>query len=196
MDKVDVLVEKEEEQVPEVSKTSELTDEVVPETTEEKKTTEKNNTAEEKTEHTEVVAATKEDETDATPPTTTETTESEPVVEEQENVNGTSTLPASVSPGRMNVPLKEVNESGNDEAATMASASTAENSNSKKRELDHEDEQPPELTAEIDERAGDPVKKMKLNEATEDSTEPQECETNNSHPIVNGNGNSAATVEV
>jgi len=192
MDNADVLVEK-EEQVPEVTKTSEATDEVVPKTIEEEKTTENNAIVEKQTANTEVVADKKEVEIDAAPPTTTETAESEPVIEEQENVNGTSTIPASVSPGLSNSPFKEVNESDNDEAAVVASAATAENSNSKKRELDHEDEQPQELTGENDERAGDQVKKLKLNEPTEASTEPKECETNNTHPIVNGN---SATVEV
>jgi hypothetical protein len=188
MDNVDVLVEKEDEQVPEVSKTSEINDEVVPKTIEEETTaTENKEIVEKQTENAAVVGDNKADEIDAALPTTTETVESEPVIEEQENVNGTSTIPASVSPGRSNLPFKEVNESDNDEAAVVASTATAENSNTKKRELDHEDEQPQEKTGEYDERAGDQVKKLKLNEPTEASTEPKECETNNTHSITNGN---------
>jgi len=183
MENTDVLVAT-AEQVPDVSTivVDQVTDDLLKTIDNEKKEepeTKMNNEEVETTEETDAAAPTT---------TTTETIESKPT-EEQENVNGTSVVPApaSVSPGRSNVPFKEVNESGSDEAAIVATNGTAENSNSKKRELDQEEEQSLEKTEETDERAGDQVKKMKLNEPTEASTEPEECESNNIHPVVNGN---------
>jgi len=97
-------------------------------------------------------------------------------IDEQENVTGTN-LSASVSPGRANVPFKEVNESEKEENGT-------ENINTKKRELDNEDEQIQEKILDNDERTGDQTKKIKISESTDTPTvETKESENN---LIING----------
>jgi len=128
-----------------------------------------------------------EDETVPPPPTTT-TTEEEITkpTDEQENVIDTNTTvpPTCLSPGRVNVPLKEVNESEKEEAAVITNGT--ENGLSKKRELEQEDEQPEVNTNDNDERTnGDQIKKIKTSEVTDtpiiETTEPE------NNIIVNGN---------
>jgi hypothetical protein len=85
-------------------------------------------------------------------------------IEEQENVTDTNTIvSASVSPGRANVPFKEVNESEKEEGTTIVNGT--ENVNNRKRELDNEDEQVQEKTLDNEERVGDQTKKIKITES-------------------------------
>jgi hypothetical protein len=116
--------------------------------------------------------------------TTTEKEITKPI-DEQENVTDTNTTvpPTSLSPGRVNVPLKEVNESEKEEAAVITNGT--ENGISKKRELEQEDEQSEETTNDNDERTGiDQPKKIKISETTDTPIiEAKETENN---IIVNG----------
>jgi len=120
-------------------------------------------------------------------PTTMTTTEEEITkpTDEQENVTDTNTTvpPISLSPSRVNVPLKEVNESEKEEAAVMTNGT--ENGISKKRELEQEDEQSEETTNGNDERTTvDQTKKIKICESTDTPImETKEIENN---IIVNG----------
>jgi hypothetical protein len=129
------------------------------------------------------------------PSTTTTTTEETSVTEkegaivpptdEQENVTDTNTIvpPTCLSPGRVNIPLKEVNESENEEPALIPNGT--ENGISKKRELEQEDESTEETTNDNDERNGlDQSKKIKISDATDTPIiETKEPENN---IIVNG----------
>jgi len=109
-----------------------------------------------------------------------------PPTDEQENVTDTNAVvpPTSLSPGRVNIPLKEVNESEKEEPALIPNGT--ENGISKKRELEQEDETTEETTNDNDERNGvDQTKKMKISETTDTPIiETKEPETN---IIVNGN---------
>lgn len=126
--------------------------------------------------------------TEVTPVTesTENTEEIVPPTDEQENVTDTNTsVPStSMSPGRANVPLKEVNESGKEEPAVIPNGT--ENGMSKKRELEQEDEPTEETTNDNDERtAVDQSKKLKISEATDTPIiEAKEVEKN---IVVNGN---------
>ena len=125
-------------------------------------------------------------EDDIVPVTVDETTKP---IDEQENVTGTdsSVAPASFSPGRVNVPLKEVNESDKEDAGKISNG-TSETANGKKRELEHEDE-PVEENGD-DDRAADQTKKMKTNEPIDTPiSETKDLENNH---VMNGN---AAGVE-
>jgi hypothetical protein len=109
------------------------------------------------------------------------------LIDEQENTAGTNTIitPTCVSPGRVNVPLKEVNESEKEEPAIVPITNGTENTISKKRELEQEDEQPEETTNDNDERTIDQTKKIKITEVTDTPIiETKESENN---IIVNGN---------
>jgi hypothetical protein len=98
-------------------------------------------------------------------------------IDEQENVTNTN-VSASVSPGRANVPFKEVNESEKEENGI-------ENINTKKRELDNEDEQIQEKILDNDERTGgDQTKKIKISESTD--TPIVETKESENTLIVNG----------
>jgi len=121
-------------------------------------------------------------------PTPTTTTEEEITIptDEQENVTDTNTTvpPTSLSPGRANIPLKEVNESEKEEAAVITNGT--ENGISKKRELEQEDEQTDETTNDNDERnVVDQIKKIKTSEITDtpimETIEPE------NNILVNGN---------
>ncbi len=130
------------------------------------------------TENTEII------EDEIVPSTTEETTK---LIDEQENTVGTNTTvtPTCVSPGRVNVPLKEVNESEKEEPASVPITNGTENTISKKRELEQEDEQPEETTNDNDERTIDQTKKIKISEAIDTPIiETKELENN---IIVNGN---------
>jgi hypothetical protein len=129
---------------------------------------------------------------ETTTPTTTEepsVTEKEgeivPPTDEQENVTDTNTVvpPTSLSPGRVNIPLKEVNESEKEEPALIPNGT--ENGTSKKRELEQEDESTEETSHDNDERNGvDQTKKIKISDATDTPiVETKEPENN---IIVNG----------
>jgi len=123
---------------------------------------------------------------DSTTTKTVDVEETTKLIDEQENenVNDNATVPASVSPGRANVPFKEVN----DEAAVVVTP-TVENHNTKKRELEQDDEQLQEKTDEIDERnGGDQVKKIKRSEPTDTTTdvESTECVNNITNNVANG----------
>lgn len=111
-------------------------------------------------------------------------------IEEQENAIDTNSNVAAtnVSPSRTNVPLKEVNESESDETAVMTNGT--DNSLSKKRELEQED-QATDVNNDSDERAGgEQIKKIKTSESSDTPIiESNPIETNH---IVNGN----AAVEV
>lgn len=129
--------------------------------------------------------------TETIPPTestTTEVVEEETTkpTDEQENVTDTNAIvpPTSLSPGRVNVPLKEVNESEKEEAAVIPNGT--ENGISKKRELEQEDEPTEETTTDNDERNGnDQIKKIKTSETIDTPIiETKEPENN---IIVNGN---------
>ncbi|CAF3546797.1 unnamed protein product [Adineta steineri] len=105
---------------------------------------------------------------------------------EQENVTDTNMAvpPTCVSPGRANVPLKEVNESEKEESSAVITNGT-ENNISKKRELEQEDEQPEETTNDNDEKTSDQTKKLRITEANDTPIiETKESEKN---MIVNGN---------
>jgi hypothetical protein len=136
------------------------------------------------TEETLVTESVENKEDEIVPPTIEE--EITKPIEEQENVTDTNpTVPStSLSPGRANIPLKEVNESENEEAAVLTNGT--ENGISKKRELEQEDEQPEETTNDNDERTGgEQIKKIKISEATDTPIiEPNETENN---ILVNGN---------
>jgi hypothetical protein len=127
----------------------------------------------------------KECDDDLVPSTEEDTNKS---TDEQENATGTnSTVPTatSLSPGRANIPLKEVNESEKDEPTIMSNGT--ETANSKKRELEQEEERPEENGADHDERAADQTKKMKTNETLETPLiETKEVEIN--HAINGSNG--------
>ena len=100
------------------------------------------------------------------PSVTEKETEVVPPTDEQENVTETNTVvpPTSLSPGRVNVPLKEVNES--EEPALIPNGT--ENGVSKKRELEQEDEPTEETTNDNDERTGvDQTKKIKISDPTD-----------------------------
>jgi hypothetical protein len=139
-------------------------------TTEETPLTENGNTIED-----EIVPTTTTTEEEITKPT-----------DEQENVIDTNTTvpPTSLSPGRVNIPLKEVNESEKEEAAVITNGT--ENGISKKRELEQEDEQTDETTNDNDERnVVDQIKKIKTSEVTDtpimETIEPE------NNILVNGN---------
>jgi hypothetical protein len=86
--------------------------------------------------------------------------------EDQENaIDVNKTIPASVSPGRANVPFKEVNE--NEKEACSAIVNGTENINNKKREFDNEDEQVQEKNCDNDERTSDQIKKIKITESAD-----------------------------
>jgi len=86
--------------------------------------------------------------------------------EDQENATDVNkTIPASVSPGRANVPFKEVNE--NEKEACSAIVNGTENINNKKREFDNEDEQVQEKNCDNDERTSDQIKKIKITESAD-----------------------------
>ena len=104
---------------------------------------------------------------------------------EQENVadtNGTMP-PTCVSPGRANVPLKEVNESEKEEPTLISNGT--DNTNSKKRELELEDELQEETSNDNDERSSEPTKKIKVTETSE--TPIMESKESEKSLIVNGN---------
>jgi len=110
-------------------------------------------------------------------------------VDEQENVTDTNVTvppPTSVSPGRANIPLKEVNESEKEEAIVHTNGT--ENTISKKREL--EDEQHEETSTDNDERTVDQTKKIKTSEATDIPI----IETNETEKNIIVNGNTAVEV--
>ncbi|CAF1280944.1 unnamed protein product [Adineta ricciae] len=88
-------------------------------------------------------------------------------VTEQENVTDVcTTVPAAcVSPGRANVPLKEVNESEKEESTVISNGT--DSTNSKKRELEQEDESTEETATDSDDRSNDQTKKIKIAEPTE-----------------------------
>jgi len=136
----------------------------------------------------------KEDE--ITPPQTTTTTTEEEItkpLDEQENVTDTNTtVPStSLSPGRVNVPLKEVNESEKEEETVVTNG--AENGISKKRELEQDDEQTEETTNNNEERNGvDHIKKIKTSETTDTPI----IETNEPENNIIANGNTAVEVDV
>ena len=122
--------------------------------------------------------------------TTTETVEEKdeivPPTDEQENVTDTNTNlpPTSLSPGRANIPLKEVNESEKDEPALLPNGT--ENGMSKKRELEQE-EPSEETNNDNDERNGlDQSKKLKISEST-DTPIIETKEIDNNNIVVNGN---------
>jgi hypothetical protein len=167
MEKTDVSIER-EEQVPEESKKAieQVNDDVpkkIEESIDEVRTTDNN-------------VETNDDE--IVPSTTPKP------VEEQENVIDTNTVvPTSISPGQLNVSFKEVNES-----ATTVNGT--ENINSKKRELDNEDEQIQEKILDNDERTGDHIKKIKTSESTD--IPPIETKELENSIVVNG----TSTVEV
>jgi hypothetical protein len=103
--------------------------------------------------------------------------------EEQENVIDTNTaVPASISPSRANVPLKEVNESEKEACKILVNGT--ENVNNKKRELDHEDGEIQEKILDNDERTGDPTKKIKITELTDAS--PVETKESENNATANG----------
>ena len=107
--------------------------------------------------------------------------------DEQENVTDTNTTvpPASLSPGRANIPLKEVNESEKEEPTVVLPNGT-ENGISKKRELEQEDEVTEETTTDNDERNGlDQSKKIKISETID--TPIMETKEPEKNIIVNGN---------
>jgi hypothetical protein len=139
------------------------------------------------TEETPITECVDKKEEEITPATTTATEEEiTKVTDEQENVIDTnSTVPStSLSPGRANVPFKEVNESEKEEAAVVTNG--IENGISKKRELEQEDEQTEETTNDNEERtAGDQTKKIKISEATD--TPIMETKETENNIIVNGN---------
>jgi hypothetical protein len=118
--------------------------------------------------------------------TTTITEETAKPIDEQENVTDTNLTvpPTCLSPGRANVPLKEVNESEKEEPVVHTNGTNGtENTNSKKREL--EDEPHEETPNDNDERVVDQTKKIKTSEATDTPIiETPETEKN---IIVNGN---------
>ena len=101
---------------------------------------------------------------EALPASTSTDEETTRPTDEQENVTGTSATvpPTSLSPGRANVPLKEVNESEKEEPAMLSNGT--DTANSKKRELEQEEERPEENGADHDDRSADQTKKMKTNE--------------------------------
>ncbi|CAF0856204.1 unnamed protein product [Adineta ricciae] len=106
-------------------------------------------------------------------------------VTEQENVTDVcTTVPAAcVSPGRANVPLKEVNESEKEESTVISNGT--DSTNSKKRELEQEDESTEETATDSDDRSNDQTKKIKIAEPTETPIiEVKESEHNH---LVNGN---------
>ncbi|CAF3807932.1 unnamed protein product [Rotaria sordida] len=129
------------------------------------------------TEETTPVIENKEEEVAPPPPTTTTEEETVTSTDEQENVTGTnSTVPTAIgSPSRMNVPLKEVNESEKEEQTILT--------NGKKRELEQEEEKS-DATNDNDERTGDQTKKIKISETT-DTPIMETKETENM--MVNGN---------
>jgi hypothetical protein len=124
--------------------------------------------------------------------TTTITEETAKPIDEQENVtdtNGTVPPPTCVSPGRANIPLKEVNETEKEEAVVHTNGTNGtENTLSKKREL--EDEQHEETPTDNDERVGDQTKKIK----TSDVTDTPIIETNETEKNIIVNGNTAVEV--
>jgi hypothetical protein len=86
-------------------------------------------------------------------------------IEDQENAtDANKTVQASVSPGRANVPFKEVNES--EKEACSAIVNGTDNINNKKREFNNEDEQVQEEIRDNDEQTGDQTKKVKITEST------------------------------
>lgn len=136
-------------------------------------------------------------ESTTTPVTTEETTtatetveekeEIVPPTDEQENVTDTNTNlpPTSLSPGRANIPLKEVNESEKEEPALLPNGT--ENGMSKKRELEHEEESSEETNNDNDDRNGlDQSKKIKISEST-DTPIIETKEADNNGIVVNGN---------
>ncbi|UJR14784.1 hypothetical protein I4U23_001772 [Adineta vaga] len=106
-------------------------------------------------------------------------------INEQENVAETSTSvpPTCVSPGRPNIPLKEVNESEKEESAVISNGT--DSTNSKKRELEQEDEPAEETTNDNDERPTDQTKKIKITEIVD--TPIMETKESENNIIVNGN---------
>jgi len=183
MENTNVSIEKEEESKtvvvePVIEETPKIMEEQV--TPNEEPTTTEDTSSSEKIESTTENVEKKEDE-DVSPST------SEKPIDEQENVIDTNpTVPsATVSPGRANVPLKEVNE-------TETMPNGTENTISKKRELDQEDEQPEENIKDNEERMIDQTKKMKTNDST-DTPIIETKETENNHM---GNGTTTTAVEV
>ncbi|CAF0914314.1 unnamed protein product [Adineta steineri] len=167
MEKTDVSIEN-EEQVPVESKkvVDEITDDVP------KKIEEPND---------EIKIIENKNEDEVVPSTTPKQTE------EQENVTEINTnIPACVSPGRVNVPFKEVNESEKEENTTPVNGTDNMNNN-KKRELDNEDDQIQEKVHNND----DQTKKIKISEATENAT----VETKDSENNLAVNGTTATEVE-
>lgn len=131
------------------------------------------------------------EETTTTTNTTTETVEEKedivPPTDEQENVTDTNAIvpPTSLSPGRANIPLKEVNESEKEEPALLPNGT--ENGMSKKRELEQEEEPTDESNHDNDERNGlDQSKKIKISEST-DTPIIETKEIDNNNIVVNGN---------
>ena len=122
-------------------------------------------------------------------PSTTEE-ETTKLTDEQENATGTNTTvpPTCLSPGRANIPLKEVNESEKEEPTVLTNGT--ENTISKKRELEQEDEQPEETTNDNDERTVDQTKKIKITDATDTPI----IETKESENNIIMNGNTAVEV--
>ncbi len=159
--------------------------EPVPKETTTPTTTESVSTTEETT--TSVPESVEKKEDEVVPTTTAEDTEeTSKSTDEQENVTDANpTVPPNcLSPGRANVPLKEVNESGKEEAAVIPNGT--ENGLSKKRELEQEDEPTEETSNDNDERTTvDQSKKLKVTEVTDTPIiETKEAENN---IIVNGN---------
>lgn len=104
-------------------------------------------------------------------------------IDEQENVTTTNGVaPTALSPGRVNVPLKEVNESEKEE--TNIIANPTETTISKKRELEQEEPRNEENGTDSDERTGDQTKKLKTADTVDAAImEPKEVELN---PVANG----------
>lgn len=154
MENTDVVVESKTVEEPTIEEpTKPMEKKMLEETEETTKSVEEETTTETVEEKEEVLVPSISTEEETTRPT-----------DEQENVTGTNTTvpPTSLSPGRANVPLKEVNESENEEPVVLSNGT--ETANSKKRELEQEEERPEENDGDLDDRSGDQTKKMKTNE--------------------------------
>ena len=168
-----------------ISTTEESTT-VTPTVTEETSTTETTPLVNGEEETTTTTTTTTTEETTATE-TVEEKEEIVPPTDEQENVTDTNATvpPTSLSPGRANVPLKEVNESEKEEPALLPNGT--ENGLSKKRELEQEEEPTNETNNDNDERNGlDQSKKIKISEPT-DTPIIESKEVDNNNIVINGN---------
>ncbi|CAF3737703.1 unnamed protein product [Rotaria sp. Silwood1] len=118
------------------------------------------------TEETAPILENKEEEEEVAVAPTTIEEEKTTSIDEQENVTDSNSTvsTASISPNRINIPLKEVNESEKEESIILTNG--ADNTMGKKRELEQEDEKL-DATNGDDERTGDQSKKIKISEVTD-----------------------------